>query len=154
MSDTQQVGTTAVYVEADNHDNKVVLNVGPGTVYYGSQTVSSSSNDGNLTSGSSVTLTQGKWFISASASRLDISKPSVGAAYTQTYSTAARTVPNATVSSVATTAATQTTPYGYAGAAQADAIPVAINALAADVLALKKVITALIDDLQAAGIVQ
>jgi len=73
-------------------------------------------------------------------------------AYTQTYSTAARTVPDATVAAVDTTAATATSPYGYAGAAQANAIPVAINALAADVLALKKVITALVDDLQGVGI--
>lgn len=72
--------------------------------------------------------------------------------YVQTYSTAAATVPAATVVAVATTGATITTPYGYVGAAQADAIPVAINALAADVLALKKVITQLIDDLQAAGL--
>ena len=69
--------------------------------------------------------------------------------YTQTYSTTASTVPNATVASVATTASTQTTPYGYASQAQADAIPVNINALAADVLALKKVIGQIIDDLQA-----
>ena len=73
-------------------------------------------------------------------------------AYTQTYSTAARTVPDATVAAVATTAATNSSPYGYAGSAQADAIPVAINALAADVLALKKVITAIIDDLQTMGL--
>lgn len=73
------------------------------------------------------------------------------AAYTQTYSTAARTVPNATAVAVVTTAATNSSPYGFAQA-QADAIPVAINALEADVLALKKVITALIDDLQAVGI--
>jgi hypothetical protein len=72
--------------------------------------------------------------------------------YTQTYDTAASTVPAATVAAVAETAATQTTPYGYADAAQADAIPVAINALTADVLALRKVVTQLIDDLQAAGI--
>ena len=70
--------------------------------------------------------------------------------YTQTYSTAASTVPAATVVAVATTAAGLTS-YGYAQA-QADAIPVAINALADDVLALKKVITRIIDDLQACGL--
>lgn len=74
------------------------------------------------------------------------------AAYTLTYSTAARTVPAATSAAVATTASTQTTPYGFASQAQADAIPVAINANAADILALKKVVVALIDDLQAVGI--
>jgi hypothetical protein len=75
-------------------------------------------------------------------------------AYTQTYSTASKTVPNATVAAVSTTGSSQVTPYGYTTSAQADAIPTAINALAADVLALKKVITALIDDLQAYGLAQ
>lgn len=73
-------------------------------------------------------------------------------AYTLTYSTAARTVPNATVAAVATTASTQTSPWGYGSQAQADAVPVAINALAADVLALKKLVVALIVDSQAVGI--
>lgn len=73
-------------------------------------------------------------------------------AYTQTYSTTSRTNPNATVSAVATTAATQTTPYGFTTQAQADAIPVAINANAADILATKKLLNAVIDDLQAAGV--
>jgi len=72
--------------------------------------------------------------------------------YTQTYATAAATVPNATVAAVATTAATSTSPFGFASDAQMDAVPVAINALAADVLALKKVVTQIIDDLQAAGL--
>jgi hypothetical protein len=72
-------------------------------------------------------------------------------AYTLTYSTQARTVPAATVAAVATTGSTSTTPFGYSQA-QADAIPVAINALAADVLALKKVIVALVADSQAVGI--
>lgn len=72
-------------------------------------------------------------------------------AYTQTYSTAARTVPAATAVAVDTTAATDTTPFGYSEA-QANAIPVAINANAADILAVKKVVNALIDDLQALGL--
>ena len=76
-----------------------------------------------------------------------------GTTYTQTYDTATTTVADATVAAVATTAATTSTPYGYAGAAQADAIPVAINALAADVLVLRKLINSLIDDLQQAGMV-
>lgn len=79
-----------------------------------------------------------------------VALPASPSAYTQTYSTAARTVPNATVTTVATDAAALTS-YGFTEA-QANAIPVAINALAADVLALKKVVTALIDDLQAAGL--
>ena len=73
------------------------------------------------------------------------------AAYTQTYSTASRTVGNATSSAVATTAATNVAPYGYAGAAQADAIIAAINAIRTDLDALKQVVTSLIDDAQALG---
>ncbi len=76
-------------------------------------------------------------------------KPS---AYVQTYSTAARTVPAATAVAVDTTAATSTLPFGYTEA-QANAIPVAINAVAADLLALKQVVNALIDDAQAVGLV-
>ena len=51
----------------------------------------------------------------------------------------------ATAANVVTTAATLVA-YGYTQA-QADAIPVAINATQADVLALKKLIVALINDL-------
>jgi hypothetical protein len=78
-----------------------------------------------------------------------------GNAYTQTYSTAARTVPEATVVAQVTTALVDavTGNFAYDTAAQGEAIPVAINALAADLLALKKVVTALIDDLQTASIV-
>ena len=57
-----------------------------------------------------------------------------------------------TAAAVVTTGAGSAS-YGYTQA-QADSIPVAINALAADVLALKKVITALIDDGQANGLLQ
>jgi hypothetical protein len=71
-----------------------------------------------------------------------------GNAYTQTYSTAARTVPEATVVAQVTTALVDAVTGNFAYA-----IPVAINALAADLLALKKVVTALIDDLQTASIV-
>jgi hypothetical protein len=78
-----------------------------------------------------------------------------GQTYTQTYSTAARTVPEATVVAQVTTALVDsvTGNFAYDTAAQGEAIPVAINALAADLLALKKVVTALINDLRTAGIV-
>ena len=76
------------------------------------------------------------------------------AAYTQTYSTALRTVNNPTTTAVATTAATQTTPWGFDSQAQADSLPVQINACQADILELKKNVTALIDDLQAVRIAQ
>ena len=74
----------------------------------------------------------------------------MGAAYTQTYSTAARTHANPTAATVATTAAGLAS-FGYAEA-QANAIPVAINALVADVANVKQVVNALTDDLQAAGL--
>lgn len=70
-------------------------------------------------------------------------------AITQTYSTATRTHANVTSSAVATTAAA-TLSFGYTQA-QADSIPVAINAVAADLLNLKQLVNALIDDLQAYG---
>lgn len=65
-----------------------------------------------------------------------------GTTYTQTYSTAATTVPNATYAATAANDDEDTTEL------IAD-----VAALAADVLALKKVITQLIDDLQTVGIV-
>ena len=74
-------------------------------------------------------------------------------AYTQTYSTADKTHANMTSADVATTAVTQTTPYGYATAAQGDAVAVAINAIRADVIDLKQVVNSVIDDLQAYGLV-
>lgn len=102
----------------------------------------------------------------------------VQAAYTQTYSTASRTVPNATYAAPAVTAATvatsnaadQSAIYVEADvdtiATLANANKVAVNAviadnlvqntalaaLAADVIALKQVITSLIDDSQAVGL--
>jgi hypothetical protein len=67
-------------------------------------------------------------------------------AYTQTYATASRTVPALTSAAVGTTGSTNTIPYGFDSAAQADSIPTAINALRADVTALAQVVNSLIDD--------
>lgn len=72
------------------------------------------------------------------------------AAYTQTYATAARVNPNATALAVLTTASGLAS-FGYTQA-QADSIPVAINAIEADLLAIKKLVNALIDDSQALGV--
>jgi len=74
-------------------------------------------------------------------------------AYTQTYSTADKTHANSTFADLATTAATQTTPWGFATQAQADAIATKVNALGADVVDVKQLVNALIDDLQALGLV-
>lgn len=75
------------------------------------------------------------------------------AAYTQTYATATRTHANPTASSVVTTAATNTLPYGYTQA-QADSLPVAINALIVDLANLKQVVNSMIDDRQGDGLAQ
>ena len=74
-----------------------------------------------------------------------------GQTYTQTYSTAARTNPNATAAAVATTGSGLVS-FGYTQS-QADSIPVAINALIDDNLALRKLLNGLIDDLQALAII-
>jgi hypothetical protein len=67
-------------------------------------------------------------------------------AYTLTYTTSARTVAAATFANLATTAATNVVPYGFATQAQADAIATKVNALGADVDTLKQVVVALIRD--------
>ena len=74
-------------------------------------------------------------------------------AYTQTYATADRTHASATSADLVTTAVTQTTPFGFAGQAQGDAIATQFNALRVDVLDLKQLVNSLIDDLQALGLV-
>ena len=92
-------------------------------------------------------------------------------AYTQAYSTAARTVPDATVVDPAAPTAYTALASGAVAVVSAAAedltttsaalktlrdevatYKTAISALVADVLALKKVITALVDDLQGVGI--
>jgi hypothetical protein len=67
-------------------------------------------------------------------------------AYTKTYSTASRTVPNAAFTNLVTTAATNIAPYGFTTQAQADAIATKVNQLAADNLILKQLIVSLIND--------
>ena len=76
------------------------------------------------------------------------------AAYTQTYATASRTMPNLTSTAVTTTAATNVAPYGYLTAAQADDIITQINNLRTDVDNAKKVINQILDDAQAYGLLQ
>lgn len=76
----------------------------------------------------------------------------VQSAYTQTYSTAARTVATATATAVTTAGGTATSPFGYVTLAQANAIVTAINALIDDNLADRKAMNAIIDDLQVFGL--
>lgn len=171
-----------VFVRADGDSPVSVLNAGSATVYYGSKDVTASSNDGNVVAGASVSLSSSKWFFCATGSRLEVSEDeaavrastlevatsagffgatAVGqrSAYTQTYSTAARSVPALTA--VAPAALTAVAAVGEAPtAAEYDALLADVTAvraevvkLVADALADKKVITALIDDLQAFGLV-
>lgn len=74
-------------------------------------------------------------------------------AYTQTYSTAGRTVAAVAATAVATTAATQTTPFGFSTGAQADDIITQLNALRLDMIEVKKNLNSVIDDLQAFNLV-
>ena len=71
------------------------------------------------------------------------------AAYTQTFATAARTHPAAAQTAVATTGATAVTPNGYTTAAQANDIVTQLNRARDDIAALKQLVNAVIDDLQA-----
>ncbi len=73
-------------------------------------------------------------------------------AITQTYATTTATHADMTSAAVATDAAGLTL-YGYAEA-QANAIPVAINALRADVINLKGVVNLILDGLQSQGLAQ
>lgn len=79
--------------------------------------------------------------------------PASPSAYTQTYSTAERTHAASTFAAVAETGATQTTPWGYGSEAQANSITVELNDLNDDVVDLKQLVNALIDDLQSIGLV-
>lgn len=77
------------------------------------------------------------------------------AAYTQTYSTAARDNPALTAVTLAGTGATNVTPYGFTTAAQANALVSSVNALVfTDIPAIQKLLNSVIDDLQALGLLQ
>lgn len=75
-------------------------------------------------------------------------------AYTQTYSTADKTHAAFTSADLATTAATNAAPWGFASQAQAENIATQFNLLRADVADAKQLINSVIDDLQAYGLQQ
>lgn len=77
-----------------------------------------------------------------------LAPPAGASAYTQTYETATRTHAAPVAAAVATTAATNVTPYGYAQA-QANAIVTAVNALITDLANVKQLTNQILDDLQA-----
>lgn len=72
-------------------------------------------------------------------------------AYTQTYATASRTVPNATASNPPA-GGTGTAAGGYDTAANRNAMITSLTNCIADVAALKQVVNSVIDDLQAYGL--
>lgn len=76
-----------------------------------------------------------------------------GASYTQTYATADRTHAARVAAAVVTSPSTSSTPFGWATASQADAIITQLNNLRTDQLDTAGVVNALIDDLQAFGLV-
>ena len=73
-------------------------------------------------------------------------------ALTQTYATADPTHANLTSAAVATSTAVQVTPFGYASAAQADAVVTAVNAVRTDLTDLKQFVNSIADQLQAKGL--
>ncbi len=75
------------------------------------------------------------------------------AAYTQTYATASRTVAASTAVAVAETAPTKVEPYGFTEA-QAKAILAAVNANGVDIVANRKVLNSVINDLKGYGLLQ
>ncbi len=75
-------------------------------------------------------------------------------AYTQTYSTASRTMENTTAATVSTTAATQSSPWIYTTQAQAHDIITQINNLRSDLDDAKKVANQICDHLQSYGLLQ
>ena len=72
--------------------------------------------------------------------------------YTQTYSTADRTVANPTATAPGDLDATESSGWGASSEANFDKIGTAIDALVADNLDLRQAVTALIDDLQTTGV--
>lgn len=74
-------------------------------------------------------------------------------AYTQTYDTANKTIAAPTCATMGDLAATQNTGWGASTEAGFDKITAAVDELIADNLDLRQAITAIIDDLQALGLV-
>lgn len=79
-----------------------------------------------------------------------VALPSLGT-LTQTYSTAEATHAAPTQTAVATTGATNITPYGYTTAAQANDVVTQLNAARVDILDLKQFVNSLADIVQATG---
>lgn len=115
-----------------------VVNEGANTVYYGTNNpnVSSTSNTGSIAAAASAAVTGPAWIVCAAGpGQVDVEYapaiiPAVAAASAQTGV------------AVATTAATNSTPYGYSQT-QADAIRVNLNAATVDIASLYAAVAAL-----------
>lgn len=79
-----------------------------------------------------------------------IARPS---AYTQAYATADKTHDAVTSNDLSLTS-TQSTPWGFSSQAEADSIQTEVNALRAELIDLKQFVNAILDDLQALGLLQ
>jgi hypothetical protein len=121
------------------------------TVPNGNVTASDLSVTGTATVAGAVTLQSDLIHTGTKVGFFSTTPAARPSAYTQTYSTATRTHANPTAVAVATTAATNSSPYGFAQA-QADAIVTAVNALVVDVAGVKQVLNSVIDDLQTLGL--
>ena len=128
-----QSGYSGTGVGGDFRVGVATGSAGSGTLYFGTD-----SNTDCFTITESSGVSQMGFFNTAPVAQ--------AAAYTKTYATASRVIPNATFTNLVTTAATNVAPYGFATAAQADAIATKVNALAADVLILKQLIVSLVND--------
>lgn len=89
--------------------------------------------------------------MTALRSALNLQSDLANTTYTQTFSTASRTVPTATASNPPA-GGTGATAGAYDTAGNRDLMIASLTAVIADVAALRQVVTAIIDDLQAHGL--
>lgn len=144
-------GNTAALATLTGTANQVIVTNGASSITLatpqGIATVSSPTFAGlTVTSNLAVTgTTLGFYGVAA------ITRPT---AYTQTYSLATKTHAAFTSADLVTTASTQTTPWGFSTAAQADAMATQFNALRVDVTNIKQLVNSAINDLKALGLLQ
>ena len=74
------IKTDALYLPAEPGEQRKITNVSGDTLYYDdASSVSSSSNDGNLTADQSLTISSGTWVVSAGATRIALTEVSYDA---------------------------------------------------------------------------
>lgn len=73
MSDSLNLNTTPLFINASDDAEVQIQNGGPGTVYYSTaNTVSSSSNDGSIAAGTSLQSRAPKWIVTTTTSKVFI----------------------------------------------------------------------------------